>query len=111
MSHLAGLIYLVYRRIRSNSWVFIFKAREEARLQPTPATQQEGFSEAELVIQVIWLGLSDLRGAGQSAQRRLDADMLRGQLPAIKPLWLLWLQPVKVCTKTENGNRPRKIKG
>ncbi|KAH7194035.1 hypothetical protein DER44DRAFT_675932 [Fusarium oxysporum] len=78
-----------------------------ARLQPTPAMQQEGFSEGESVMQIIWSGLSDLRGAGQSAQRRLNADMLRGQLPAIKPLWLLWLQPVKVCTKTENGNGPR----
>ncbi|KAM5528413.1 hypothetical protein FOXYSP1_18894 [Fusarium oxysporum f. sp. phaseoli] len=33
--------------------------------------------------------------------------MLGGRLPAIKPLWLLWLQPVKVCIKTENVNRPR----
>ncbi|KAH7255964.1 hypothetical protein BKA59DRAFT_382344, partial [Fusarium tricinctum] len=51
--------------------------------------------KGESVIQIIWSGLRDLRGAGRSAPRRLDADMLRSQLPAIKPLWLLWLQPVK----------------
>ncbi|KAH7175134.1 uncharacterized protein B0J16DRAFT_251978, partial [Fusarium flagelliforme] len=67
-----------------------------ARLQPTPVMHQEVFSiEGESVIQIIWSGLRDLRGAGRSAPRRLDADMLRSQLPAIKPLWLLWLQPVK----------------
>ncbi|KAH7258045.1 hypothetical protein BKA59DRAFT_358894, partial [Fusarium tricinctum] len=73
-----------------------YKLREEARLQPTPVMKQNVFFfEGESVIQLIWSGLRDLRGAGQSAQQRLNADMLRGQLPAIKPLWLLWLQPVK----------------
>ncbi|KAI3572887.1 hypothetical protein IWW34DRAFT_597245, partial [Fusarium oxysporum f. sp. albedinis] len=72
------------------------KVREEARLQPTPAMKQEVFFfKGESAIQIIWLRLSDLHGACWCAQRRLHADMLRGQLPAIKPLWLLWLQPVK----------------
>ncbi|KAM5520417.1 hypothetical protein FOXYSP1_14307 [Fusarium oxysporum f. sp. phaseoli] len=44
------------------------KSREEARLQPTPVMQQEVFFfEGESVIQIIWSGLRDLRGAGWCA--------------------------------------------
>ncbi|KAH7205219.1 hypothetical protein BKA60DRAFT_466938 [Fusarium oxysporum] len=92
MPHLVGFIHLVCRHIRSRLSVFI--------KQPTPTIQQEGFFEGESIIEIIWSGLSNLREAGRSAQRRLDADTapvhhLRGQLPAITSKGVLWLQPVK----------------
>ncbi|KAH7150706.1 hypothetical protein DER46DRAFT_513821, partial [Fusarium sp. MPI-SDFR-AT-0072] len=44
---------------------------------PTPVMQYEVFSlEGKSVEQIIWSGLRDLRGAGRSAPRRLDADMV-----------------------------------
>ncbi|KAH7248399.1 hypothetical protein B0J15DRAFT_360777, partial [Fusarium solani] len=57
----------------------IVKARREARLQLTPAMQQEvSFFKDESIIQIIRLGLSDLRGAGRSAQLRLNAEIVCG---------------------------------
>ena len=73
------LVRLGCHSTRSNSLVFkVWEARQEARLQPTSAMQQEVFFDGQSITQIIWPGLSDLRGAGRSAQRRLDADMVCG---------------------------------
>ncbi|KAI3573045.1 hypothetical protein IWW34DRAFT_888122, partial [Fusarium oxysporum f. sp. albedinis] len=68
LPHLDGFIHLYLSPYIKQLVGIYHKAREKPRLQPTPVMQQEiFFFERESVIQIIWSGLIDLRGAGWCA--------------------------------------------